>query len=95
MKMKNDAKIEEELAYQFKINMRNLTNFDPTLKNLKICILIGCFWPKYTMFELKKKIEELFLMALNTDAKFEGKITFAFKNNMKNLANFHQSTFES
>ena len=34
-------------------------------------------------------------MALNTDAKFEGKITFAFKNNMKNLANFHQSTFES
>ena len=43
MKMKNDAKIEEELAYQFKINMRNLTNFDPTLKNLKICILIGCF----------------------------------------------------
>ena len=47
------------------------------------------------MFELKKKIEELFLMALNTDAKFEGKTTFAFKNDMKNLANFHQSTFES
>ena len=95
MKMKNDAKIEEELACQFKINIRNLTNFDPTLKNLKICTLIGCFTPKYTMFELKKKIEELSLMALNTDAKFEGKITFAFKNHMKNLANFHQSTFES
>ena len=26
---KNDAKTEEELSYQFKIDMRNLTNFDP------------------------------------------------------------------
>ena len=34
-------------------------------------------------------------MALNTDRKFEGKITCAFKNNMKNLANFHGSMFES
>ena len=28
MKMKNDAKIEEDLTRQFKIDMRNLTNFD-------------------------------------------------------------------
>ena len=28
MTMKNDAKIEEELTCQFKIDMRNLTNFD-------------------------------------------------------------------
>ena len=34
-------------------------------------------------------------MALNIDAKFEGKLTCAFKNDMRNLANFHQSTFES
>ena len=34
-------------------------------------------------------------MALNIDAKFEGKMTFAFKNDMRNLANFHQSMFES
>ena len=26
--MKNDAKFEEELTCQFKIDMRNLTNFD-------------------------------------------------------------------
>ena len=31
-------------------------------------------------------------MALNIDAKSEGKLTLAFKNNMRNLANFHQST---
>ena len=29
-------------------------------------------------------------MALNIDAKFEGKLTCAFKNDMKNLANFHR-----
>ena len=34
-------------------------------------------------------------MALNTDAKFEGKMTCDFKNDMSNLANFHQSKFES
>ena len=34
-------------------------------------------------------------MALNTDATFQGKLTCAFKNVMKNLANFHQSMFES
>ena len=34
-------------------------------------------------------------MALNIDAKFEGELTCAFKNDMRNLANFHQSTFES
>ena len=34
-------------------------------------------------------------MALKIDAKFEGKLTCAFKNDMKNLANFYQSMFES
>ena len=28
-------------------------------------------------------------MALRIDAKFEGKLTCAFKNDMNNLANFH------
>ena len=30
--MKNDAKIEEELTCQFKIDIRNLTNFDPSTR---------------------------------------------------------------
>ena len=34
-------------------------------------------------------------MPLNIDAKFERKMTCAFKNDMKNLANFHQNMFES
>ena len=32
MAMKNDAKFEEELTYQFKIDMRNMTNFDPNTR---------------------------------------------------------------
>ena len=34
-------------------------------------------------------------MALNIDTKFEGGMTCAFKNDMKNLANCHQNMFES
>ena len=30
MKVKNDAKFKEDLTWQFKIDMRNLTNFDPS-----------------------------------------------------------------
>ena len=62
------------------------------LKISNICILMGCLWPKYIMLELKK-YRELCLMALNIDAKFEGKLAFAFKNDMRKLVNFHQSTW--
>ena len=30
--MKNDAKIEEELTYQLKLDMKNLTNFDQNIQ---------------------------------------------------------------
>ena len=47
------------------------------------------------MFELKKSIEELCLIEMNFDEKIEGKLTCAFKNDLRNLANFQQITFES
>ena len=34
-------------------------------------------------------------MTLNIDGKVEGKLTFAFKNDVRNQANFHQSTSKS
>ena len=34
MKIKNDAKFEEELTCHFKIDMRNLMNFDPSTFNV-------------------------------------------------------------
>ena len=39
MAMTNDAKFEEELTCQFKIDMRNLTNFDlSTRKSQKLAV---------------------------------------------------------
>ena len=39
MAMKNDAKFEEELTCQFKTDMRNLVNFDPsTQKSQKVAL---------------------------------------------------------
>ena len=35
MTMKNDTKIEEELTCRFKIDMRNLTNFDSSTRKSK------------------------------------------------------------
>ena len=55
---KNDEKSEGELTCRFKIDIdefRNFTNFDLRVwKVSKIYTLMGCFWPKYIMFELKK-----------------------------------------
>ena len=39
MAMKNDAKSEEELTCRFKIDMRNLTNFDPSTPKSQKCAL--------------------------------------------------------
>ena len=36
--MKNEAKFEKELACQFKIDMRNLTNFASTQKSQKFAL---------------------------------------------------------
>ena len=73
--MNNDTKLEEELTCRFKTDMRNLTNFGPKVS--KICTLMGSFWSKYIMFELKN-YRGVILMALNIDAKFEAKLTWAF-----------------
>ena len=35
MKMNNNTKIEEELTCRFKIGMRNVTNFDPSIRKSK------------------------------------------------------------
>ena len=53
IKLKNDAKFEEELTCALK-NERNVANFDPKLESIKICTLLRSFWPKYIMSELKK-----------------------------------------
>ena len=77
MTMNNDTKFEEELTCQFKTDMKNLTNFDPTLKKLKKLQGNGLFLTKVYNIWAKGSPEELFLMELTIDAKFEGKLTCA------------------
>ena len=53
--IRNDAKFEEELTCHFKVDMRNLTNFNPKhSKTSKMCSLMDCFWPKHVLFEQEK-----------------------------------------
>ena len=39
MTMKNDAKFEEKLTGQFKIDIRNLNRFDPSTQESQKCAL--------------------------------------------------------
>ena len=39
MTIKNHAKFEEELTCQFKIDLNNLTNFDPSTQKSQQCAL--------------------------------------------------------
>ena len=54
--LKNDEKFDDWLTCRFRIDIINLTNFWVKYSKIsKICTLMGCFWSKYIMFELKKK----------------------------------------
>ena len=54
MKLKRDEKFGEESTCRFKIRIRNLTNFDLSIGNLKMFTLIGLFWANYRLLDLKK-----------------------------------------
>ena len=61
MKLNRDTKFGEKSTCRFKIGIRNLTKFDPsTWKSKKNLILMGSFWAKYILFELKKYREVIF-----------------------------------
>ena len=62
--------------------VRNLTIFDRNTR-------------KYQVFELKEGTEELSFITLKSDAKFEEQLACGLKNDMRNLADFHQSTQKS
>ena len=55
-----------------------------TVENLKICTLMGYFWQKYVMFELKKYRQAV-----------SWKMTYGFKNDISNLLNFHTGIYPS
>ena len=89
MTVKNDAKFEDELMCHFKIDMRNLKNFElNTRKSKRFALHLAPFTKVYHVCAKTSK-QEVCLMTLNIDAKFERKLTCAFKNDLRNLANFY------
>ena len=69
MTVENDAMLEEELACQFKIDMRTFTSFDTsTRKSKKFAFYQAA--DQCLIFALEKGIEKLCLIALKIDAKF-------------------------
>ena len=78
MKMKNDAKFEDEMTCQFKIDLGIWRILTWTLKKLKNLHFNGLLLTKVYNIWARKSKEELCLMALNTEAKFQWKMTCAF-----------------
>ena len=54
MTMKNDAKFEEELTCHFKVDMRNLTNFDRSTRKSQKFVLNGLLLTKVYNVRVKK-----------------------------------------
>ena len=93
MTMKNDTKIEEKLTCHFKIDMK-FTKFDPSTRKSIFYFfkLAPCDQSIYCLSY--KSTEELSFMTLGSYANFERRLTSGLRKDMKNLANFHQSTWK-
>ena len=92
MTLTNDAKFEEKMTLGSKNDMRNLINFNASSSSsLKIwcATFVECI-----LYLTPKGTEELCVITLQNDTKFEEELTYALKNDMGNLANF-DTTFES
>ena len=86
----NDAKFEEELTCQFKIDMRISINFESRTQKLsKIYNLVGCFWSKYLLF-LVKKYKGVMLDGTEDWCKIWMKTDLGFEKLCEELTNFHR-----
>ena len=65
-----------------------------SVESLIIYILMGSFCRKHIKF-LMENTEELALMTLMSDKKFEEKMAFSSKNDMTNLIDFNMSSGKS
>ena len=72
--------------------MTNLVNFNATSgksENLHFGVLLLSIAYKVSV---KKSVEELSPMTSKSDPNFEEKLTFCWKNDMRNLVNFNSSS---
>ena len=94
MTLKSDAKFEEKLTLGSKNDTKNLVDFNVSSGSSEYLHFSMLLLPKVYYFRAKKSTEELCVITLKNDAKFEEELTCALKNDMRNLGNF-DSTLES
>ena len=80
---------ERNLLAVSKLTQGNWRILTQSLESLKKLHFNRLFLTEEYNVSAKKGAEELSLIALKIDAKFEGKLACAFKNDMMKLANFH------
>ena len=93
MTLKSNAKFEGKLICRFK-NDKNLVNFDLSKRNSQsshIDWLLLC--KVYNVWH--KKLQTISFITRKRDAKFEEKRTSGLKNDIRSMANFHQSIWKS
>ena len=75
--------------------MRNWVEFDYSTQKFEKLYIDGLFLSKAYNISAKKNWGGLCVMTLKGDAKFKGKLTCGFKNDIRNLINFHVSSWKS
>ena len=90
MTLKGNAKFKGKLTCGLKNDLRNLVNFHLSSQKSGNLHFDGLFLSK-----AYKDLEELWLMTLKSDAKFEEKLTLRSKNDMRNLVNLNASSDQS
>ena len=87
MTLKDDAEFKGKLTCGLKNDIRYLVNFRASSRKSENLHFDGLLLSKAYKVLDKKSREELCLMTLKSDAKFEEKLTLCSKNDMRNLAN--------
>ena len=83
-------RFEKKLTLGSKNDMRNLVNFN--VRKLHVDVLL--LWEVYYIWA-KKSTEELCVVTLKSDAKFEEELTVCFEKWHEELGNFWPNTRES
>ena len=94
MTLKCDAKFEGKPTLGSKNDMGNLVNFiarSVRSEHLHFNVLLLPIAYKVSA----KKVQKNYLLTLKKDSNFEGKPTFCFKNDMRNLVTFNASSGKS
>ena len=82
------CKIWREIDLSFQNWHEEVDKFWPKHSKVsKSFTLMGCFWAKYILFELKST-EDLYFMTLKWGTKFGEEVTCRFKIDIRNLTNF-------